>query len=83
VSAGVFGTTGRNILSGPGLFRLDFSLFKTFAFTERIKMEIRNPNGSLTSSSFGQVTGTVSSGTGVNGVGTFGRALQIGAKLTF
>lgn len=96
VGAGVFGTSGRNILSGPGLFRLDFSLFKTFSFTERIKLEIRaetfdltntpafsNPNGSLTSSTFGQVTGTVASGAGVNGVGTFGRALQLGAKLTF
>jgi hypothetical protein len=96
VGAGVFGTSGRNILSGPGLFRLDFSLFKNFAITERFRFEIRgetfdltntpafsNPNGSLTSSSFGQVTGTVASGSGVNGVGTFGRALQLGAKLTF
>ncbi len=96
MGAGVFGTSGRNILSGPGLFRLDLSLFKTFSFTERIKLEIRaetfdltntpafsNPNGSLTSSTFGQVTGTVASGAGVNGVGTFGRALQLGAKLTF
>jgi outer membrane receptor protein involved in Fe transport len=96
VGAGVFGTAGRNILSGPGLFRLDFSLFKIFSFTERFKLEIRgesfdltntpafsNPNGSFTSSTFGQVTGTVASGSGVNGVGTFGRAIQLGAKLTF
>ena len=96
VGAGVFGTSGRNILSGPGMFRIDLSLFKTFSFTERVKLEIRgesfdltntpafsNPNGSLTSSSFGQVTGTVNSGAGVNGVGTFGRAFQLGAKVTF
>ena len=99
VGAGVFGTSGRNILSGPGMFRIDLSMFKTFQITERFKMEIRgesidltntpafsNPNGSCCSSNnanFGVVTGTINSGSGVNGVGAFGRALQLGAKLTF
>jgi hypothetical protein len=90
-----FGTTGRNILSGPGTFGLNLSMSKTFAFTERIKMEMRaetfnftntpqfsNPQGSLTNSSFGYVTGTLGSGTGVNGTGG-GRALQLGVKLSF
>jgi hypothetical protein len=90
-----FGSTGRNIMNGPGLFGLNLSLSKKFNITERIGMELRaetfnftntpqfsNPQGSLTNSSFGYVTGTIGSGTGVNGTGG-GRALQLGAKLTF
>jgi hypothetical protein len=44
--------------------------------------QFSNPQGSLTSSSFGYVTGTLSSGTGVNGTGG-GRAVQLGAKVSF
>ena len=99
VGAGVFGTSGRNILSGPGMFRIDLSMFKTYQMTERFKLEVRaesfdltntpafsNPNGSCCSSnnaSFGIIQGTVGSGSGVNGIGQFGRSLQLGAKLTF
>jgi len=91
----VFGNTGRNIFSGPGLFALNLSLFKDFRFRERYALQLRaetfnvtntpqfsNPNTSLTSSTFGYVTGTLGSGTGVNGTGG-GRALQLGAKFTF
>ena len=90
-----FGSTGRNILSGPGLFGVNLSLFKSFQFTERAKLELRcetfnftntpqfsNPSSSLTSSTFGYVTGTIGSGTGVNGTGG-GRAVQLGIKVTF
>jgi hypothetical protein len=91
-----FGSSGRNILSGPGLFGLNLALSKTFKVTERIHAEIRgeafnftntpqfsNPTTSLTSSStYGYVTGTLGSGTGVNGTGG-GRAVQLGAKVTF
>jgi len=90
-----FGTTGRNILSGPGLFALNLSLSKTFRIRERYGIELRcetfnftntpqfsNPQGSITSSSFGYVTSTLGSGTGVNGTGG-GRAVQLGAKISF
>jgi hypothetical protein len=90
-----FGSSGRNVLSGPGLFALNAALAKTFHVTERIGAEIRaetfnltntpqfsNPSTSLTSSTYGYVTGTLGSGTGVNGTGG-GRALQLGAKVTF
>jgi len=90
-----FGTTGRNIFSGPGLFALNLSLFKNFKIRERLNVELRaesfnftntpqfsNPNTGLTNSTFGYVTGTVGSGTGVNGTGG-GRAVQLGAKVTF
>jgi hypothetical protein len=91
-----FGSSGRNILSGPGLFGLNLALSKTFKLTERLRAELRaetfnftntpqfaNPTTSLTSSStYGYVTGTLGSGTGVNGTGG-GRALQLAAKVTF
>ncbi|MBV8552160.1 MAG: TonB-dependent receptor [Acidobacteriaceae bacterium] len=91
----VFGTLGRNVISGPGLFSLNLSLFKDFAFKERWHFEIRcdtfnltntpefaNPATDITSSTFGRVTSTLGSGTGVNGTGG-GRGLQLGAKLSF
>jgi hypothetical protein len=90
-----FGTTGRNIYSGPGLFSLNGSISRRIDLTERYHLDIRaeafnltntpefsNPNTSLTSSSFGYVTGTLGSGTGVNGTGG-GRACQLSIKVTF
>jgi len=63
-----FGNVGRNVLRGPGLVNLDFSLFRKVPVTERFNLELRvesfnltntphfsNPNGSFTSASFGQV----------------------------
>jgi carboxypeptidase family protein/TonB-dependent receptor-like protein len=38
---GQLGNTGRNFLRGPGLTNFDFSLFKTFKFTERINLQYR------------------------------------------
>jgi len=65
----VFGTSGRNILSGPGLFALNASLFKNFKIRERATIELRcetfnltnspqfaNPSASTTSSTYGYVT---------------------------
>ncbi len=90
-----YGTSGRNLFSGPGLFALNLSLFKDFKFREHWQFELRcdtfnftntpefaNPNQSITSSSFGEITSTLGSGTGVNGTGG-GRAIQLGAKLSF
>jgi hypothetical protein len=90
-----FGTSGRNIASGPGLFVLNASLFKSFRIRERASVEFRaetfnltntpefsNPSTSITSSTYGYVTGTIGSGTGVNGTGG-GRVLQLGLKVSF
>ncbi len=90
-----FGTSGRNIFTGPGLFTVNLSAFKNFKIHERYNIEVRaetfnftntpqfaNPQTSITSSTYGYVTGTLGSGTGVNGTGG-GRALQLGAKVTF
>ncbi|MGA2116544.1 MAG: TonB-dependent receptor, partial [Bryobacteraceae bacterium] len=90
-----FGTSGRNIMNGPGLFSLNLSLFKNIQVHERYTLQLRlesfnmtntpefnNPQTSLTSSTFGYVTGTLGSGTGVNGTGG-GRAIQLGCKFSF
>ena len=37
-----FGTLGRNTMRGPRYFNLDFSLFKSFSFTERVKLQFRS-----------------------------------------
>jgi hypothetical protein len=36
-----FGTSGRNILRGPGYFNLDASVFRDFRITERVKFQFR------------------------------------------
>jgi hypothetical protein len=90
-----FGNTGRNILSGPGFFQIQLSLFKDIKITERFNAQIRaesfnvtntpqfaNPSTSLTSQTFGYITSTVGSGTGVNGLGG-GRVIQLGFKMRF
>ena len=71
------------------------SLFKKVKIKERFNIELRaeafnftntpqfaNPSSSITSPTFGDVTSTVGSGTGVNGVGG-GRAVELGVKFTF
>jgi hypothetical protein len=59
---------------------------ESFNFTNTPKFANPSSNGgsqdSLTSSTFGYVTSTIGSGTGVNGVGG-GRAFQLGVKVTF
>ncbi len=90
----VQGSTGRNIYSGPGLFALNAALTRTIAYKERLRLQLRletfnatntaqfsNPNTGF-GSNFGFVTGTIGSGTGVNGTGG-GRAVQLGAKVSF
>ncbi len=80
-----FGSSGRNIFNGPGFFNLDASLFKIFALTERVKMELRaeafsvtntpqfsNPNSNLGDANFGFITGAGGA-----------RNLQLGLRFDF
>jgi hypothetical protein len=89
------GNMGRNELSGPGMFILNASLARQFLVKERYRVDLRlesfnatntpwfaNPQTSHTSSTFGYVTSTTSTGFGVNGVGG-GRSAQIAMKVTF
>jgi hypothetical protein len=41
VTAGQFGNMGRNILTGPGTWNLDFSAIKNFPITERQSLQFR------------------------------------------
>ena len=81
------GTSGRNILLGPGLSNLDMSLFKNFAITERIKTEFRlqaynlsntphfgQPNSNFSNGNFGQITSTLPFSY---------RQLELGLRVTF
>jgi hypothetical protein len=39
--AGQFGNEGRNAVRGPGISNIDLSLLKTFALTERARLQFR------------------------------------------
>lgn len=64
------GTLGRNKFTGPGYNKVDFSLFKGFAVTERVKAEFRaqaynvfnhpqfnNPDTNVSDGNFGTING--------------------------
>ncbi|MDZ4796991.1 MAG: carboxypeptidase regulatory-like domain-containing protein [Bryobacteraceae bacterium] len=36
-----FGSTGRNILDGPGLVNMDLSIFRTFRLAEKVRLEFK------------------------------------------
>jgi hypothetical protein len=70
VFSGQFGNLGRNTVYGPGTISWDMSLDRKFRLKERLKMDFRadffnimnhanwnNPGNSLSSSTFGQITG--------------------------
>ena len=65
-----FGSAGRNNLRGPGFYELDFGIFRTFAITERFKLQLRaealnatnhanfaNPTADISNANFGYITG--------------------------
>src|SRR5450432_418949 len=83
---GTVGTSGVGMFRGPGQADVDLSIFKSFPIRERKKVEFRteifnilnhpnfsNPNTSMDSASFGQISGTT-----VNG-----RIIQFALKLAF
>ncbi|WP_255460599.1 TonB-dependent receptor [Edaphobacter albus] len=93
------GNTGRNQFYGPGYLQNNFSIFKSFPFIRESKIDARldafqlsntpqfsNPNSTYSASSsstFGKVTSTASSGQGsVNGIGG-GRSMQASLKVSF
>ncbi len=66
--AGQFGNEGRNVVRGPGIENVDVSLLKTFAVTERARIQLRGecfnianhanfglPDNDLASPNFGRV----------------------------
>jgi hypothetical protein len=90
-----FGTSSRTIpnVMGPGLFNIDFSVFKDFALREKVKLQLRGaafnltntpqflgPGTTVGTANFGVVTGT-----GIVGSNYFPmtREVQIALRLTF
>ncbi|HEY6987495.1 MAG TPA: TonB-dependent receptor, partial [Bryobacteraceae bacterium] len=66
-----YGNFGRNVLFGPGLYIVDFSLFKSFSIRERARVQFRseffnlfntpafsNPSATFGTSTFGNITST-------------------------
>ena len=87
-----FGNAGRNILTAPGMYNLDFSVAKNTIVTERVGLQFRaevfnilnhpnftQPVNSITSSQFGQITATRA----VRGDVSSSRQIQLGMKLVF
>ena len=92
-AAGTYGNVGRNVLTGPGLAQLDFSVLKTTALTEKVRMEFRaeffnmfnranfgSPNAVV----FSSASSTPSTTAGViTSTSTTSRQIQFGLKLLF
>ncbi len=89
--AGTWGTLGRGVYNGPGMANVDVSLFKSFAVTERVNLQIRAEAFNLLNhTNFANPNGTVFSGQTISpsaGLITrtvnFSRQLQFGLKLVF
>jgi hypothetical protein len=84
-----FGTSGRNSMRGPGAVNLDLSLFRSFSFGEKFKLEARgeafnlsntplfsNPNATIGSGTYGYITSTA-------GGAADSRVLRVDLRLSF
>jgi len=91
-----FGSSGRNIIRGPGFFNLDGSIFRNFNITEKVTFQLRmemfgvtntphfaNPGVDVTNpATFGVITSTLN--LAGRGTGTGGeRQVWFAAKLIF
>jgi Carboxypeptidase regulatory-like domain len=82
-----YGNTGKNAFSGPGMVTFDAALFRSIPLHEAVALQLRadafnalnhptfaNPGVSLTSTTYGEVTGTA---------GSNPRVLQFAATVSF
>jgi len=98
-AVGTLGTTGRDLLRGPGLFNMDENISRTFSFKEgRIKFQLRGeafnltntPTFSVPNATFAAPTlnadGSVKSYGNysvITGTASTARQLQVGARVSF
>ena len=78
--------SGRNIFTGPGFFQTDFSIHKTIAFGERLKVELRGEAFNVFNNvNFSQpnVTSTAAAFGVISSVRVPPRILQVAAKISF
>ena len=93
VPNGVLGNMVRWQFAGPKLFNLDAAVSRKFPIGEQMGLEFRaeafsvtntphfsNPSASVTSSTFGRITGTSDQG---SNVGDGNRVIELSAKFTF
>jgi Carboxypeptidase regulatory-like domain/TonB-dependent Receptor Plug Domain len=83
-----FGTTGRNILRAPNWNNLDFSIFKTFAFTEHMRFELRGEAFNALNHAEYQLDAEAGDSSNATQYGKIlaanpGRIVQIGGKFYF
>jgi outer membrane receptor protein involved in Fe transport len=84
-----YGNTGQNAFTGPGFFNLDASVFRSFAMTERVNLELRaeafgitntpqygNPSNNINNSDFGQINASSGGATG-------NRGMELAGKIRF
>jgi hypothetical protein len=80
-----YGNSGRNILTGPGVTNLDFSLAKVFLLTERFRIQFRTEAFNATNTpAFGNPAANINTA-GVGQIRSAGepRRVQFGLKLLF
>ena len=90
-----FGNTGRNQFYGPGGNSLDLSVFRVFPMGGLKRLEARveagnifntpvfaNPTNSVTSGTFGQITG-IAGGTALTNAPYVERAARLGIRFSF
>lgn len=88
-----FGTSGRNILRGPGLVNLDLGLFRQFGVSERVNVQFRaeafnisntphfaNPSGNASAATFMTITAVSNEDTDAS---AGPRVLRLGLRISF
>jgi hypothetical protein len=89
------GDTGQDAYVGPGLFNLDGSIFRKFALTDRLNLELRaeafgltntpqfgTPSNNISNADFGQINGnSLINGSSGGAVGN--RVTELAGKITF
>jgi hypothetical protein len=93
VTGARFGSTGRNILQGPGVVNLDFGLFRNFKLSEWWKMQFRseafnltntphfaNPSGNVSGGGFMTITSTANTDSNLEGQE---RQIRFSLRLSF
>lgn len=80
-----YGNSGRNILTGPTLKNVDFSLAKSFAIVERVRLQFRAEAFNATNTPFFGLPGNNINGAGAGQITSAGepRRVQFALKLLF
>jgi hypothetical protein len=78
-----YGNSGRNILNGPRLTNIDFSLAKSFVLTEKFRLQFRAESFNATNTPYFGLPGTTIGQPGVGTINSAGepRRVQFGLKL--